>query len=336
MSSKIDSATDFVETLISTSLGYSDRNPQAASRIKQLKAQNKIYLAHEYFNRNWQPMLHSEVCRSFQPAKVAFACSALYSDHFDIFHLLPPQVELLNRISDPVLRQSARDFVVDRQFRKDYWVKGPRRLETSERRAALRSQRVILLSDPAKVVLRAGGSLTDGDLSPKIYLPLIEALTDHQICSIGQLEEKLKGQPLSFSQLVEAVMVLIGKGDVASVQEDDAIERGLEGATRLNHHLIESSLHSARVCNLASPVTGGGFYVQPFHLQMLLARQRGLSTAEQWAGFVLQNLTEKGAGISRPDGGTMSASEGLAAITAEARSFESKQFQILKALKIVS
>jgi len=336
ISTKIDSAIDYVESLMSASLGYADLNPLAASRIKHLKGQTKNYLAHEYFNRDWQPMLHSEFCRWFQPAKVAFACSALYSDHFDVFNLLPPQVDILNRIADPMFRQSARDFVVNRQFRKDYWVKGPRRLEASEQRSALRALRVMLVAEPAKVALRAGGSLTESDLAPATYLPLVEALADHQIYSIGQLEEKLKSHSLPFNQLIEAVMVLIGKGDVASVQDDAAIERGIAGATRLNHHLIESSLHSSRVCTLASPVTGGGFYVQPFHLQMLLARQRGLDTAAQWAGFILKNLAEQGAGITRPDGGVMAEEDGLAAITSEARSFEAKQLQVLKALKIVS
>jgi hypothetical protein len=31
---------------------------------------------------------------------------------------------LLNELPDPTFRQSVRDFMVNQQFRRDYWIKG--------------------------------------------------------------------------------------------------------------------------------------------------------------------------------------------------------------------
>lgn len=332
---RIDSAIGYVDALIDASPGYAALNPAAASRIKTLKDQSKNYLAHEYFNRDWHPMLFAEFARWLEPAKVSFACSALYVDHFDLFNLLPQQVEILSRIPDQTFQQSARDFVINRQFRKDYWIKGPRRLEAAEQRAALRAQNVILVTDPGSVALKASGALVERNLPVEVYGLVLELLADRQIHSLGQLELDLQGQEISFGQLLEVVMVLAGKGDVASVQDSLVTEKALDGAARLNRHLIEGSMNSSRIHNLASPVTGGGLSVQPFHLQMLLARSQGLGRPEQWAEFIRQHLEANGVGLTRPGGGFMSAEECLATLTEEAQSFATKHLPALQALKVV-
>lgn len=332
----IDAAIDYVDALLDASPGYAAINPAAASRIKNLKGQNRSYLAHEYFNRDWQPMLFSEFARWLEPAKVSFACSALYADHFDAFNLLAPQAEILRKIPDTNFRQSARDFVINRQFRKDYWVKGPRRLEPAERQAALRAHRVILLTNPGDIVFKAGGALVERDLPAAIYSPVVELLADRQPHSLGQLEDCLQSDGVPLEHLVEAVMVLIGKGDVASVQESSVAERAREASARLNQHLIANAVGSSKVRALASPVTGGGLPVQPLHLQMLHARQQGRERPEQWAEILWQNLVDKGAGIINPEGGLMSAEEGLRALTDEAQSFATKQLPGLLSLEVVA
>ncbi len=333
---RIDSAIKYVDDLLEASPGYVSLNPAAASRVKTLKGQNRNYLAHEYFNRDWQPMLFAEFSRWLEPAKVSFACSAQYSDHFDVFNLLPAQVQILGKISDVTFRQSARDFMVNRQFRKDYWIKGPHRLTPDEQKAALRDQAVVLITDPGEIVLKADGSLVERDLPALIYRPIIELLADRQVRSLGQIEDQLSDSGIPFGPLVEAIMVLIGKGNVAAVQDGTTTRRAMDGAAKLNRHLIESSVRSARVRHLASPVTGGGVFVQDFHLQMLLAREQGLELPEQWAEFIRQGLVAKGAGLSKPGGGLMSVEESLAALTTEAKSFAAKQLPRLQTLKVVA
>ncbi|OFW28202.1 MAG: hypothetical protein A3H97_23965 [Acidobacteria bacterium RIFCSPLOWO2_02_FULL_65_29] len=46
----------------------------------------------------------------------------------DAVNLSADQQAFLKDIPDPMFRQTARDFMVNQQFRRDYWVKGPRRL----------------------------------------------------------------------------------------------------------------------------------------------------------------------------------------------------------------
>ena len=335
VATRIGSAVDFVNSMLETSPGYAAFHPSAAARIKSLKDSNKNYLAHEYFNRDWQPMMFSDVAAWFEPAKVSFACSALHSDHFNIFNLSAAQVEFLNQIKDPIFFQIVRDFMTNRQFRKDYWIKGPSRLGPLEQMSGLRAHRVILVRHPAGIVLRASGALVDRDLPEAIYQPLIEALADRQIHTLAELEGPLQKAGVSFDQLVEAVMVLIGKGDLESVQGDQAIEQAFPIAKELNRHLVERSAIASQVRVLASPVTGGGFSVQPFHLQMLQARQQGLDTPKKWAAFIQKDLEAKGAGIVKPAGGMMSVAESLDALTKEGKSFAADVLPQLRAHRIV-
>ena len=50
------------------------------------------------------------------------------AQNFDAVNLTAEQQTLLASIPDPMFRQTTRDFCVNQQFRKDYWVKGCRTL----------------------------------------------------------------------------------------------------------------------------------------------------------------------------------------------------------------
>lgn len=53
-------------------------------------------------------------------AKLEFVCSADYAHHVDALHLTAEQQAFLNDIPDLALRETTRDFMVNRMFRKDY------------------------------------------------------------------------------------------------------------------------------------------------------------------------------------------------------------------------
>src|SRR5439155_19321850 len=131
---------------------------------------DRHYLAHEYFNRDWTAMLFAELAASLAPAKLSYACSAHYFDHIDTLNLTPEQHAFLTQIPDPMLRQSARDFVVNQQFRLDYWVRGARRLSPLEQREALRRLKVILVTNPGSTApFTVQGALGQRELSPVVY-----------------------------------------------------------------------------------------------------------------------------------------------------------------------
>ncbi len=109
---------------MATNPGYARANPQVAERLKKIKGQNRNYVAHEYFNRDWLPMPFARMAEWLAPAKLSYACSAHYLDHIDALNLTAEQQALLKEIPDAMFRETVRDFCVNQQFRRDYWVQG--------------------------------------------------------------------------------------------------------------------------------------------------------------------------------------------------------------------
>ena len=336
--SRIDAALAFADQLFAANPAYARANPQIAERIKRIKEQNRHYVAHEYFNRDWEPMAFAQMARWLQSAKLSWACSANYLDAIDAVNLSAEQQALLKGIPDPMFRQTTRDFCVNQQFRKDYWVKGARSLSTLEQAEALRAQRIILAQPRADVSLKVSGSLGEASLQEPVYCPILDHLADHKPKTLGQLEQALKtgenGQGLNFGQILQAVMVLSATGAVLPVQDDNSIQKARKRTERLNTHLMHKARSSNELSYLASPVSGGGITVPRFHQLFLLARQQGHKQPADWAQSVWGVLQAQGQRLLKEGKTLETAEEHLTELTQQAQSFADKQLPILKALQV--
>jgi SAM-dependent methyltransferase len=338
--SRIDSALAFADQLFAANPTYARANPQIAERIKKIKEQNRHYVAHEYFNRDWQPMAFAQMARWLQPAKVQWACSANYLDAIDAVNLTAEQQELLKNIPDPMFRQTVRDFCVNQQFRKDYWVKGARSLSALDQAESLRAQRVMLVQPRDEVSLKVSGSLGEATMQEVVYSPILDLLADHKPKTLAQIEQALKaaeaGKNISFAQLLQATMLLSSTGALAAIQEDAEIAKARKMSDRLNTHLMQKARSSNELAYLASPVTGGGVNVSRFHQLFLLARQQGQKQPFDWAGFAWNVLAMQGQRLVKEGQALESAEDNLAELTSQAKAFAEKQLAVLKALQIAS
>ena len=336
--SRIDGALAFVEQMLATNPGYARANPQVAERVKKIKEQNRHYLAHEYFNRDWEPMSFARMGQWLEPAKVQFACSANPLDSIDAVNLSPEQQKLLAAIPDPMFRQTVRDFCVNQQFRKDYWVKGARTLSSMEQSERLRDVCVILAQARADVSLKINGSLGEASMSEAVYNPILDVLADGRPITIGALESALAGKGIALSQLVQAVVVLSGSGALLPAQDASVVERLRPRTDRLNRHLMRKSRASNDLSYLASPVTGGGIVVARFSQLFLLARaEGGLADGGQptdWARYVWDVISAQGQRLIKEGKTLETAEDNIAELTAQAQTFAEKQLPVLRALGI--
>ena len=332
--SRIDGALAFTEQLLATNPAYARANPQIGSRVQRIKGQNRHYLAHEYFNRDWHPMHLATMAKWLEPAKLGLACSAHYLDAVDGINLTPEQQKFLSDIPDTMFRESVRDFMVNQQFRRDYWVKGARRLSMLEQVEGLRGQRVVLVTHAADLSLKVAGALGEATMTNRIYDPIIELLSDHRPRTLGEVERALRGGGLDLSQLREAAMVLCGAGHMAAVQDDMAIARARPHTDKLNGHLMDKARGSNDISYLASPVIGGGVKVSRFHQLFLLAARNGRKEPADWAQWTWQVLAAQGQKLVRAGTVLEGAEANVAELTTQARTFADKQLPILKALQI--
>ncbi len=332
--SRINGAIDFSEKLLATNPSFARANPMIADRIKKIKDQNRHYLAHEYFNQDWQPMHFATLADQLSPAKVNYACSAHYLDHIDIVNLSLEQQVFLKEIPDKMFRESVRDFMINQQFRKDYWVKGIRQLSGTEQADALRLQEIILLNHRTDITLKVTGSLGEASMNDAVYSPILDVLADHNAHSLGHIEQKVKNKGVAFAQVLQAAILLTGVGHVSAVQEDAVVRNAKKYAANINTYLIDKARGSGDISYLASPVTGGGVTVGRIQQLFLLAINQGKKQTSEWAQFAFEIFNNQGQKIIKEGKALESAEENLAELNDLAKKFKEKQLPILKALQI--
>jgi SAM-dependent methyltransferase len=332
---RIDGALKFVDQLMQVQPSFAKANPVVIERLKKLKEQSRNYLAHEYFNRDWVPMSFSKMGKWLEGAKVTYAASANYLDYVDAINLTAEQQALLKDIPSDMFRQTVRDFMVNLQFRKDYWVKGPRKLTPFEQLEGLRSHRVLLVTHRAEISLKVTGSMGEATLSEAIYVPILDILADHKIKSLSQLEQGVREHGINFVQLLQALLILVGSGHVVSAQDELVIPKCRKQTEKINTFLIGRSRSSADTTCLASPVTGGGMIVSRVPQLFLLAITLGRRTPDEWVQVVWQILTEQGQKMLKDGKALETKEENIAELTDQAAVFAKKLLPIFKALQIV-
>jgi len=332
---RIEGALGFAEQLLETNPIYLRANPSVKDRVSGLKGQNRNYLAHEYFNADWHPMYFADMAKWLSPAKVDFACSASFLEQIDNLNLSSAQQTLLKEIPDAQLRQTVRDFMVNQQFRKDYWVKGSRKLSAIEQAERLRALRLVLTTHRADVSLKVTGSLGEATMGEAVYAPVLDALADHQVRTLAQLEQAIAGKGVNLAQLVQAVVVLSGAGHLALAQDEATVATAEPKTQALNAHILHKARSGNEINYLASPVTGSAITVGRFAQLFVLARAQGLAEPAQWADVAWRVIAAQGQRVVK-DGKTLeSPADNLAELAEQAQTFATKQLPILKALHLI-
>ncbi len=332
---RINGALEFSEKLLEVKPSFVKANPIVEQRVKQLKGQNRHYLAHEYFNRDWHPMHFATMGEWLSPAKLQYACSANFLDYVDAINLSPEQQDFLNSIPDPIYRESVRDFIVNQQFRKDYWVKGARRIGQAEQGEILRHQRVILTVKPEDVSLKITGALGEAKMSEAVYAPILACLADHKPKNLGDIEAAIRPNGVTVSQLMQAATILLGAGYLSLAQGESQIQKARRSTDKLNYHLCSRARDDGESQYLASPVTGGGVQVGRFQQLFILALQQRKSRPEELAQFAWDILQRQGQRLTKEGNVLTTEEDNLAELVSIARLFLEKHAPILKALQII-
>ncbi len=332
--SRAGDAINFVERLMAVNPRFAKANPHVPERYRSSTNKDRLYVAHEFFNQHWHPMHFSDMKEWLSPAKMQFACTAHLQDHIPAINITEEQRAFLEQIPDAGFRESAADFMVNRQFRRDYWVKGARALTELEVVERFRDLRLLLVSHRPSVSLTTKGSRGEATMTAEIYEPFLDLLSEHRIMRVIELERALAKKGIGFAQLREAIVLMTGLGHVALVQEDHVIEQRKPFCDGLNQRLIANARGSGDVNYLASPVTGAGVVVTRFQQLFLRALFAGADTPSKWALSAWGVIAELGERVARDGKPVDKPEDNIAQLTEHAEEFAHKRLPILKALGI--
>ncbi|MGE0668293.1 MAG: methyltransferase regulatory domain-containing protein [Sphingomonadales bacterium] len=331
---RVDAALDFADALMNTNTLYGKANPNAAARLKGIRNNDRSYLAHEYLNECWVPMYFSEISKMLSSAKLNFACTATYREHIDALNLSDEQQTMLRDIPDTTFRETVRDFMLNQQFRRDYWVRGGRTLPSLQQLDALREERIVLNVPRADVKLEASGFRGAATLNEEVYKPILDFMADGQPRSLGEIEAAVKPSGKTFNQVVQAALVLVGKGDASPANPAEVVEAVRSRTSALNDRILAMAPGGRQVNYLASPVLGGGIHVTNIGQMLLLARQKGHKTDAAAIDYAYQQFSAQGKRMAKNGVAISDPEENKAEFRREAQTLLDKTLPIQKALGI--
>lgn len=314
---RVANALDFAERLKEVGAGYFTRNPAVGERLAGLKKMPASYIAHEYMNKSWHPQYFSEVAAEMAEAKLSFVSSAHLSDHLDMVNFSAAGAEFLATIDDPTLRETTRDYMVNQQFRRDIFVKGPTRLTPREQAECLGVLRFALVTPRASIPTKATFPVGEVEFKAVHYGPILDLLADG-MRSMDSLIRHLESRNITSRHIIQVLTILAGLGHVATAIEPDAA--AMSGVGGLNRAIVTRSRLGHEGVFLASPVIRSGVMVDQMEQFILAARGEGADPAVFTWG-ILQSLGQR----LVKDGKTLeTAEENLAELRIRVSLFEDR------------
>lgn len=332
---QLDNALAFVDRLWESDPAFARAHPQLQQALAHFKSQDRRYLAHEPLNRDWTPMSVSQLGNWLNEARLSYAGSAQPLDDIAGLQLSSPQQALLKEIGHPLLQAATRDVMTNQRFRRDYWLKGARKLHSLEVADSMRREYVVLLQPAADVALEVKGAHGMAALQLSIYNPVLEALSDHRVWKIGELEAEVHKAGVTFNQLRQALMVLIGMGVVAPAHAPPISALVQSQCAQLNKHLCRQAMLGGEMSYLASPITGGGVGVGSVEQRFLDARREGMAEPEEWADAAWRVFSAQGQRLIRDGKPLASEEENRQALIEQARRFRQVRLPLLEKLQVV-
>ncbi len=331
---QISGCVDFLDRFLSTNPAFAQANPFVRTRLQRLHKEDAHYLAHEYFNRDWLPMHFTDMTQWLQDTGMDYICSTHYLDHVNQFNISRDQEKLLNSIHPFLFRETVRDFMVNRQFRAEYWVKNTRELNKKEKEKILQTQRYILVEPRSDITLKVPGPAGSLDLDPAQYEPVLDLMADYRPRTLRQMEKELESNSIKFPQLYQAIIVLMGKRCIEPVQDKEDVSQVKQDTDKLNSFLCQQVLAKEDIHALASPMTGGGISLDIIDQIFVEISRQGNDSPQQWVEYAWQQLSSVGRQVIKDGTPLDSEEESLAELHLRAEMFMQKRLPILNVLGI--
>src|SRR5262249_16877323 len=147
------------------------------------------YIAHEFLNQEWHPMMFSDIAGEMLEAKCRYVGSATLTENIDSVSVPPGVATILGETRDQFVREMLRDIGCSQTFRRDIYRKGIAPMPPAEQQMGIETMTFVSLGQP---VPEAGVTFSSpiGTVTgrPEIYQPLL-AMLDEGPVSVRQAKE---------------------------------------------------------------------------------------------------------------------------------------------------
>ena len=256
---RIELAIAFVERLKTERAAFFEASPATGNFFEYVCTLPRNYLAHEFFNHNWDLFYHADVVQHLAGANLSFTGSANFAENQDMLRFSESQQQILDGITDKVMRETAKDFAVNLLLRRDLFTGGRTQIPPSQQLERFLGCRFALVVPPAQMERKALFPIGEVLFDRELYDPILHAL-ELKPCSPGELLRNPETSILGMTRLLEAFIVLLSAGYLMSAVEPapDAVLT----AERLNRELLVREIDNPEKQFLASPVLQNALKVE--------------------------------------------------------------------------
>jgi SAM-dependent methyltransferase len=247
---------DYVDRLKQAGALFFQANPAVESRLADIRKQDHRYIAHEYLNQDWHPLMFADIAGEMATAKCRYIGSATLAENIDNVSVPAGVASMLAEVRDPYLRETLRDIGCAQAFRRDVYRKGTAPLPAPEQQLLLESMTLVGLGQPVPeggaTFATPIGSVTG---RAEVYQPML-TLLDAGPLSVQQVQAApgFAGRPLV--ELMQAFTLLVSGGFAHPMLPDGGTAAGREGARRLNQVIARANANAADLPRLAAPAIG--------------------------------------------------------------------------------
>lgn len=247
--------------------------------IDNIHGASREYLGHEYMNAYWAPAFHADVAAAMAGAKLDFVASGNLLENFPELMMKPEQRTLMDRYTDPVMRELIKDICSQRALRHDIYVRGARRLRNAERDAAIERLTItpgIIPSELQTTLKVPGGTAEMSEPLKALMAAAMEGPT-----TIGAL----RARDPAHSNPSELLSVLVGTNQCQIAPYIGVAQPA--SANRLNRVLGDriKNIVDARNSGLACAPLSTGFTAPPL-LQFIAARLLAGESTDNAAAWI--------------------------------------------------
>lgn len=281
--------------------------PRTESVIKDTLTKDYHYLFGEYCNEHWYPCHFSDLARQLDDAKLSFAASATISELMDETNLTAAQQTFLERFRGTNIYETFRDFIVNQQFRRDLFIKGPIKLSDEKRDEILLDTCFVMTRPICDVEKTFKTRLGTATLLDEIYDPILKLMSDYTIRSVREINEAV-GSKVNWSALQNALMTLVRTATLSPAVRLSSVTKEMKQRSLAINKQIIDGFPGAQLNCLCSPVVCGGVYVSELSQRLLKVYQANPRITEkdlcdQLLSYLQasgQNLKKSGEDITDP------------------------------------
>jgi SAM-dependent methyltransferase len=247
---------DFVDRLKQAGALYFNANPALENRLTDIRKQDPRYVAHEYMNQDWHPLMFADIAGEMLEAKCRFIGSATLAENIDTVAVPPNMAPILGETRDPNLRETLRDIGCAQAFRRDVYRKGISPMPAAEQQMLVEG---ITLAGTGLAVPEGGATFATpiGSVTgrPEIYQPLLSML-DSGPLSVRHARATPTFAERPLVELMQAFTLLVAGGYGHPMLPDGGTVAGHDAGRRLNLTIARANASAADLPRLAAPAIG--------------------------------------------------------------------------------